>query len=311
MRARYVLPNFRIAVVGTGAIGSYYGAKLAYFGRDVHFLIRSGLAEVRKFGISVRSPKENFRVAKVNAYTSTSDIGPADLVLIAIKATANDALTELLPPLLHEKTALLTLQNGLGNEQFLAECFGPERVIGGLCFICLNRVAPGKIEQIDRGHLRLGEFDGFPKPRTNDVAWEFKRCGVVCSVVENLQMERWRKLVWNIPFNGLTITEGGITTEDIVRDDRRRLRALEIMEEVIASANALGVRLPTAVALEQMKRTETMGPYKPSTLRDFEAGRALELEAIWGEPLRQAQAAGVKVPRMEELYAQLETQNLR
>ncbi|MDQ2867589.1 MAG: 2-dehydropantoate 2-reductase [Verrucomicrobiota bacterium] len=311
MRARYVLPNYRIAVVGAGAIGSYYGAKLAYFGRDVHFLIRSGLAEVRKFGISVRSPKENFRVAKVPAYLSTTEIGPVDLVLIALKATANDALDELLPPLLHEKTALLTLQNGLGNEQFLADRFGAGRVMGGLCFICLNRVAPGKIEQIDRGHLRLGEFDGFPKPRTHDVAWEFKRCGVVCSVAENLQLERWRKLVWNIPFNGLTITEGGVTTEDIVHDARRRLLALEIMDEVIASANALGVRLPTTVALDQMKRTETMGPYQPSTLRDFEMGRPLELEAIWGEPLRRALAAGVNVPRLAELYAQLQTLNSR
>ena len=137
--------NFRVAVVGSGAIGSYYGGKLAYHGRDVHFLVRSGLEEINQLGIDVRGRKESFHLAKVRAYKTTEAIGPCDLVLIALKATNNDLLPELISPLLHETTALLTLQNGLGNEEFLARYFGAERVIGGLCFICLNRVSPGVI----------------------------------------------------------------------------------------------------------------------------------------------------------------------
>ncbi|HEX8680008.1 MAG TPA: 2-dehydropantoate 2-reductase N-terminal domain-containing protein, partial [Chthoniobacterales bacterium] len=121
MRARYILPNYRIAVVGAGAIGGYYGAKLAYFGRDVHFLMRGDLRQVRRFGIRVRGKAENFRLAKVNAYGSSEEIGPCDLVLIALKTTANSELVRLIPPLLKENTMLLTLQNGFGNEQFLAE----------------------------------------------------------------------------------------------------------------------------------------------------------------------------------------------
>ena len=196
--------NFRIAVVGTGAIGSYYGGKPAYHDDDVCFLVRSGFGEIKRLGIQVRGKKESFSLAKVRAYKTTEAIGPCDLVLIALKATNNDVLPELIPPLLHESTALLTLQNGLGNEEFLARHFGDERVLGGLCFICLNRVSPGVIEHFDYGSLTIGEFTGFPKPRTHDIASEFKRCGVVCNVVENLLRERWRKLVWNVPFNGLS-----------------------------------------------------------------------------------------------------------
>src|ERR1700704_5289659 len=166
MRSRTLLPIFRIAIVGSGAIGSYYGAKLAYYGRDVHFLMRKDLEVVRKRGIRVRSKAGNFRVAKVNCHASTSEIGPSDLVMIAIKSTSKQELLDLLPPLLHEKTMLLTLQNGFGNDDFLAEHFGKERVLGGLCFVCVSRVEPGVIEHYDYGRIALGEYRGYPLPRT-------------------------------------------------------------------------------------------------------------------------------------------------
>ena len=104
---------------------------------------------------------------------------------------------------------------------------------------------------------------------------------------------------------------GGITTQDILQDDSLRLSALGLMDEVIVAAGTCGNDLPAKVALEQMKRTETMGAYKPSTLVDFEAGRTLELEAIWGEPLRRAQTAGASMPRLEQLYAVLKSLNGR
>lgn len=305
MRSRYVLPNFRIAVVGAGAIGCYYGAKLAAFGRDVHFLMRSDLAVVRRTGLRIRGKTENIHVPKVNCYASTDEIGPCDIVLVAVKTTANESLVELLPPLLHERTMLLTLQNGLGNEEFLARHFGADRVLGALCFVCLNRIAPGVIEHYDHGRVTLGEYDRYPAARTHDVSWEFKRCGVVCSVTENLARERWRKLVWNIPFNGLSVTAGGVDTSVILARDELRAAALALMDEVIAGANRCGFDLPTAEALQQMKRTEPLGAYKPSTLIDFEAGRPLEIASIWGEPLRRATAAGASMPRLNELYQSL------
>jgi 2-dehydropantoate 2-reductase len=301
----------KIAVVGTGAIGSFYGGKLAHGGRDVHFLVRSGIAKIKHSGIRIRGKKENFHVAGVQGYKTADAIGPCDLVLIALKATNNEALLQLLPPLLHQRTVLLTLQNGLGNEEFLAQHFGDDRVMGGLCFICLNRISPGLIEHLDYGHLTIGEFIGSPKSRTRAIAREFRRSNVVCQMVDNLMEERWRKLVWNVPFNGLTIAAGGITTEEILRDASLHSVALALMNEIIEGAKSCGYNLSEGVVLEHMKRTETMGAYKPSTLLDFEAGRALEVEAIWGEPLRRAQANGTAMPRLEQLYALLKSLNAR
>jgi len=305
------MTGFRIAVVGTGAIGSFYGGKLAHGGSDVHFLLRRGFGKVKRSGIRIRGKKENFHVARVQGYKTAAAIGPCDLVLIALKATNNETLLQLIPPLLHQRTILLTLQNGLGNEDFLAQHFGADRVMGGLCFICLNRISPGLIEHLDYGHLAIGEFIGPPKSRTHAVAREFYQSSVVCRVVDNLMEERWRKLVWNIPFNGLTIAAGGITTEDILRDGSLHSAALALMNEIIEGAKSLGYNLPGDVAVEYMKRTETMGAYKPSTLLDFEAGRALEVEAIWGEPLRRAQASRIAMPRLQLLYALLKSLNAR
>jgi 2-dehydropantoate 2-reductase len=301
----------KIAVVGTGAIGSYYGGKLAYQGCDVHFLVRSGLAKIKRSGIRIRGKKENFHIARAKAYKTADAIGPCDLVLIALKATNNEALLRLIPPLLHPQTILLTLQNGLGNEDFLAQHFGADRVMGGLCFICLNRISPGLIEHLDYGYVTIGEFTGPPESRTRAVAQQFQESGVTCRVVDNLMQERWGKLVWNIPFNGLTIAAGGITTEDILQDDSLHSAALALMNEVIEGAKGCGYNLPGDVAVEHMRRTETMGAYKPSTLLDFEAGRALEVEAIWGEPLRRACTRGIAMPCLEQLYALLKSLNAR
>ena len=305
MRSRHSLPNFRIAIVGGGAIGLYHGGKLAQFGRDAHFLLRSDYETVRKRGLRLQSKNENVHVAKLTVYRSTQEIGPCDLVIVAVKTTSNAELPSLLAPLLGEKTMILTLQNGLGNEEFLAEQFGAERILGGICFICLNRTKPGVVERHDAGRLAIGEYLGYLQPRTHDIAWEFKRCGVVCSVVANLARERWRKLVWNIPFNGLSVVAGGIDTAKILADENLRLFSLELMDETIAIANACGHNLPTALALEEMKRTQLMGDFIPSTLVDYLAGRPLEIEPIWGEPLRRAKPLGVAAPRLEKLYCDL------
>ena len=121
-------------------------------------------------------------------------------------------------------------------------------------------------------------------------------------MVADLALERWGKLVWNIPFNGLSVAAGGIHTAAILTDDGLRQLALELMDETIAIANACGHLLPTVVALDQMKRTAMMGNFKPSTAVDYLAGRPLEIEPIWGEPLRRRKAAGIAAPRLEMLY---------
>jgi 2-dehydropantoate 2-reductase len=310
-----------IAVVGCGAVGSFYGAKLAQAGHHTHFLLRSDYDAVRRDGVNILSPQGDFRV-KPQCARSPEEIGPSDLVLIALKTTANDQFTRLLPPLVGPDTALLTLQNGLGNEESLLRLFPAEKILGGLCFVCLNRIEPGVIRHIDHGKVVLGEFRRAPAPRTHQIANAFREAGVACAVTDNLARSHWEKLIWNIPFNGLGVASAAgyegvvsgqfsgklnecLTTDWLLADPRWEQLVRELMLEVIAAARALGFDISDSLADEQIARTRTMGAYKASTLIDFERGQALELHNLFLEPLRQAQTAGVKVPRLEQLCAVL------
>ncbi len=274
--------------------------------------MRSDLAAVAENGLTIRSTEEpTIRIDRVQTYGDTREIGPVDLVLIATKTTSNRDLETLLPPLLHADTALVTLQNGLGNEAFLAERFGERRVMGALCFVCLNRVAPGVIEHYGHGAISIGECKGAPLPRTEALAAALRDAGIAAKTVENLLTERWRKLVWNIPFNGLSIAAGELTTADILSDPGLAALSRKLMQETVAVARANGHDIPDSYVDFQMDRTPPMGPYKPSSLLDYTARRPVEVEAIWGEPYRQALAAGAEAPRLETLYFLLKTLTAR
>lgn len=293
----------RIAVVGSGAVGSYYGGMLAHMGHDVHFLMRADLAAVRAHGLTIRTGGRSIAVP-AQAHATTEEIGPCDLVIVALKATVNADLDELIPPLLHERTGIVTLQNGLGNEEFLAASWGAERVMGALCFVCLNRTAPGEVTHIDHGTISIGEYRRPASDRVRALAEALNAAGVEAKVVENLVEERWRKLVWNVPFNGLSIAARA-TVADVLADDALREEARGLMSDVLDGARALGHHIPDEFADFQIQRSVSMGAYRPSSMIDWEAGRAVEVEAIWGEPLRQGRAAGAAMPRLSLLYALL------
>ncbi len=292
----------KVAVVGSGAIGCFYGARLLGAGQDVHFLMRSDLEVVREQGLRIRSEGDEEAFREVRAYATTAEIGACDLVIIGLKATANEEFERLLRPLVGEKTRLLTLQNGLGSDEALGEFFGRERVLGGLCFVCLNRVEPGVIEHFGHGTLSIGALHSADP---GDVVAAFAKTGIETKAVANLAEDRWRKLVWNIPFNGLSIAGGGITVNTILADAELMRVTRGLMRETIAAANALGFSLEESYADFQIERSLGMGPYRPSSLIDWEAGRAVEVKAIWAEPLRRAREAGVETPRLEFLTAVL------
>ncbi len=314
----------KIAVIGCGALGSYYGAKLAHDGQEVHFLLRSDYDIVRRRGLHVRSPEGDFHINPKCARTS-DEIGVADLVLIGLKTTANAKFGKLLPPLVGGHTAVMTLQNGLGNEEQLAALFGAEKILGGLCFVCLNRVEPGVIVHIAQGKIVMGEYQHYPEPRTHDIASMIRHAGVPCKVTDNLERTHWEKLVWNIPFNGLGVAGAAgidaltgslpsgvaphgsvMPTDQLLSDARWAALVREVMLEVIAAANAKGLKIAESYADLQIDRTRGMGAYRASTLVDFERGQPLELESLFREPLRQAKAAGVNTPRLEALCRVLE-----
>jgi 2-dehydropantoate 2-reductase len=299
--------NPRIAIVGAGTIGTYYGARLALAGAEVHFFGRSGLAEMRSRGITLRDggAVQSLPPARTAVYDSTGEIGPVDLAIITLKTTANDRLAALLPPLLGPQTTILTLQNGLGADELLASLFGRGRVVGGLAFIAAIREAPGDIRVYTPGYLTLGEFTGPAGERVRQLAALFQRAGVKCEAVNDLAEARWRKLVWNVPYNGLTIAAGGIPTDRLLASPEWEREVRALIDEVVGAAARLGYVISADFITEQFAHTRRMGAYKPSSLVDYLAGRQVEVEAIWGEPLRRARAAGAAMPHLEQLYARL------
>jgi 2-dehydropantoate 2-reductase len=296
----------KVAVIGSGSVGLYYGGKLAANGVDVHFLLRSGFDEASQRGISIFSVNsEDVHLARPKIFRDVREIGPCDVVIVALKATSNRALERLVPPLLHDGTVLLTLQNGLGNEELLAALFGAERVLGGLCFVCLTRRTAASVDHFGHGMLSIGEYAGSPLTRTRVLVEAFCKSDIDARVVDDLATERWRKLVWNIPFNGLAVAESGLTVDKILGDPKIKARCRALMNETIAAATALGHPIEQQYADLQIERTYAMGAYQPSTLVDWLAGRELEIETMWGEPLRRAKKIGLSLPHLHLLYEHL------
>jgi 2-dehydropantoate 2-reductase len=296
----------RIAVVGSGAVGVYYGGRLAQHGHDVHFLVRGDYDHVRRHGWTVRSCDGDFTLSpdRVRVYRDPGEMPKADFVLVTLKATANDALDDLVRPLVHDGTVILTLQNGLGNEERLAESFGAPRVLGGVAFVCINRTGPGAIDHLSEGAIRIGEFAtrGLTDRLRTVERW-FNAARVPCEAIPDLPRARWQKLVWNIPFNGLGALLDVTTDKLVFQPDAEQL-VREVMAEVIAAARGVGVDMPEPGPLidHQIRITRAIGAYKTSMQIDRHRGRDLEIEAILGEPLRRARQAGVAVPRLEMMY---------
>jgi 2-dehydropantoate 2-reductase len=309
----------KIAIVGPGALGSYYGAKLCQAGHEVHFLLRSDYETVRQNGVWIESVEGNFQVHP-HAARAAEEIGASDLVIVGLKTTANHVLPQLLPRLTGSNTTVVTLQNGLGNEAAVSAVVGAEKTMGGVCFVCLNRIAPGRIRHIAHGNIVLGEFGRPAQPRTHHICQTFTDAGVTCKVTMNLEQARWEKLVWNIPFNGLGVASAAgidavlqgqiapgakmktcLTTDLLLSDAGWERLVRELMMETIAAARAQGMDIPDSAADKQIERTRKMGAYKASTLIDFERGQELELEGLFMEPLRRARLASVPCPRLTAL----------
>jgi 2-dehydropantoate 2-reductase len=300
--------KMHIAVIGAGALGLYYGAMLRRSGQEVEFLLRRDFQAVSAGGLHVTSPGGDFHLDAVSCFQDSADMGEADLVLIGLKTFDNSRMVDLIRPLVGKKTALLTLQNGLGNEEVLAAAFGAGHVMGGVAFLCANRGEPGTVHHLGQGAIRLGEFDRGLSGRAGVIAGLFNSAGVPCEAVADLVKARWEKLVWNIPFNGLSALTG-LTTDRLLAHPPTRRQVTEIMAEVIRAANAQGLSEPIgAVSFisRMFELTEPMGDYRPSMMLDWFEGRPLELESIYGIPLRMAEEKGVEMVRVRMLHALLE-----
>lgn len=294
----------RIGIIGAGALGAFYGARLARAGHEVRFLMRSDYDAVKEHGLYVKSFEGDFHI-RPDVYDSPEALGVCDLVIIGLKTTANGALPALLGPVVGPDTLVLTLQNGLGNEDAIAAALGEgsaSRILGGIAFLCSNRTAPGHIHHMDHGWIRMGEFGAPVTDRTRSIAGLFESASIRCEVYDRLLQARWEKLVWNIAFNGLGVAARSDVAQVLASAGLRRL-ANDLMDEVVRAAGASGSPIDAQMPGKMLTNSESMGPYRSSMQVDYEQGRRLEVESIIGEPLRRGESAGATLPRMAMLYA--------
>jgi 2-dehydropantoate 2-reductase len=294
-----------IAMVGAGAVGLYFGGRLAAAGEDVRFLVRSDYEGLRRDGLTVESVAGDFRLESPRVFRSAEEIGPVDLAIVTWKTTANRHYEEVLTPLMRGGGTVLTLQNGLGNTESLAGLFGAERVMGGLCFVCINRIEPGLVRHTGGGRVTLGEMRGTGSARLDEVVDRMQAAGISCRAVEDLAQAQWKKLVWNVPFNGLAIAGGGVDTQALLAVPEGESEVRALMAEVQAGAKALGHTITEEFLDQQVELTRPMGCYRPSSMIDYVEGRDVEVESIWAEPLRRAKEAGAALPRWERLLGRI------
>ncbi|MCG5059217.1 MAG: putative 2-dehydropantoate 2-reductase [Limnoraphis sp. WC205] len=297
------------AILGTGAIGGFYGAKLQQLGIDVHFLLHSDYQQVFRQGLSIESPTGSFTLFPVQAYNDPQKMPACDVVIVALKTTQNHLLPQLLPPVVKEDGVVLILQNGLGIEPQVAEIVNAKRVIGGLCFICSNKVGKGHIRHLDYGMITMGEYNenyqpGGITPRIQQIAEDFNNAGIPVELSENLLLARWKKLVWNIPYNGLSVVLNA-KTDELMNAPDSRILVEEIMREVLRGAKGYDCMISEEFIQKMLNHTEKMTPYLTSMKLDYDEKRPLEIEAIIGNPWRMATEKGVDLPYIGMLYRQL------
>ncbi|MHC8313878.1 putative 2-dehydropantoate 2-reductase [Pseudomonas sp. GT1P32] len=301
-----------IGIIGTGAIGGFYGVMLARAGFDVHFLLRSEFSAVAEHGLHVDSaPHGALTLNPVQAYSSAEDMPPCDWLLVGAKTTSNADLAPAIIQAAAPNARVLLLQNGLDVEDSLRALLPDTlHLLGGLCLICVHRTGPGAITHQALGAVNVGYHSGPAGDEqarmaiVEEGAGLFRSAGIDSQAMANLQQARWQKLVWNIPYNGLSVLLGAGTTALMADADSRELIKV-LMAEVVLGAKACGHDMPAGYADYLFMMTEKMPDYWPSMHHDFLHKRPLELAAIYARPLAAAKAAGRELPRIEALYRSL------
>lgn len=303
------MSGYSYAVIGTGAIGGFYGAILQKAGFDVHFLLHTDYDWVRQHGLAVRSPLGDFTLTDINAYQQAEKMPACDVAIVALKTNQNHLLSQILPHTVKPDGSVLLLQNGLGMEEEVAKIVPRCRIFGVLCFICSNKVAPGRIDHLDYGQIKIAEYAANYKicgitPPMELLERDFTKAGVEVVLAKDLLLSRWQKLVWNIPFNGLSVILDA-RTDELMAHGQTRVLVEELMQEVALGASASDRDISPDFLQYMLALTEKMTPYRTSMKLDYDSGRDLEVETMFGNPLRQAASNGVILPKISTLYHQL------
>ncbi len=297
-------PVMTYSVVGMGAIGGFYGGRLAHAGRTVRFLLHSDYDFVLQHGLQVDSCDGSFHLDHIDAYAATKDMPLSDVIIVGLKTVKNhDVLPELLRPIVNDDTVVILIQNGIGLEEDLQRLFPKLRIIAGLAFICSAKTSPGHINHQCYGSINLGNYS-CPDDLFHTILADLQDAGLQAAEVPYLEA-RWRKAVWNMPFNGMTVALN-TSTDKLLKNPSTRQLIYDQMMEVVGAANALGIdTLTSEFADKMMQMTDEMVPYSPSMKLDFDFHRPMEIEYLYTRPIAEARKAGFEMPKLAMLEAEL------
>ncbi|WP_300675208.1 2-dehydropantoate 2-reductase [Soonwooa sp.] len=295
--------EINVSVVGTGAIGGFYGIMLAQLGYNVHFLLHSDYDYVKENGLTLASKVfGEIKLPKVNAYKNAKDMPVSDIVLVALKTTQNkNVLPEVLPEITDENSSVIFIQNGLGMEEEAVAMFPNLHVAGAVALIGSRKEKNGIIIHETYGAIDFGNFNLKNDAVLQQLANDFNSVNIP-STVQNLKELRWKKLLWNTTFNGLSVVTDS-KTDDLLK--YHLPQAKEIMQEVRQAAKLDGVDIPEDFIDGMILFTEKMDSYAPSMKVDYDRGNPLELEYLYERPISKAYSLGFEMEKTTELYKHL------
>jgi len=297
----------RVAVMATGAVGGYFGGRLAAAGHDLHFIARGAQLEaIRKNGLKIESPHGDLHLKDVRVTSDPKEVGPADVVLFAVKLWDTEAAAEQAKPLVGPQTRVVTLQNGVDSVERLAPILGADKVMGGAAYIASVIGAPGLISHTSQfARLVCGRLDGKPDAVLTAFAAAGKEAGIDIQQSDHINRERWEKFVFLVGLSGAT---GALRAPlgKILGDPDTRAFFLSLMTEVVALAKAKGVTLAPDFLDGRMKFADSAPPgMKASLLHDLERGNRIELDWLAGKVVALGRELGVPTPANAAVYAVL------
>ena len=299
----------KILVMGAGAVGSYFGARLRAAGEDVVLCARGKhLAAIRERGLDITSIRGDLKIP-VTATDTPTEFAPYDLILFCVKGYDTDAAAKLIRGCLKPGGAILTIQNGVENEARLAAIFGADAVMGGNARVGVEMVAPGKIVHISTGHIDFGELNGRETDRARAIAETFRRAGILGQLSADIKTLRWDKLIWNGSLNTVaTLTRRRVGE---LLDDPESMGLLRtLMKEIVTVGCAEGAKLDDGRIDAYIAHSQkNLRALKTSTQQDLERGKPLEYEELSGAVVRAARRHGIEVPANDTVYALLRLLN--
>ncbi|MFA6990151.1 MAG: ketopantoate reductase family protein [Candidatus Gastranaerophilaceae bacterium] len=301
----------KIGIVGIGAVGGYFGAKLAKAGQDVTFIGKENITEhIKEHGLKIISYQGDFEIKKPKAAHPFEAVKDVDLILFCVKSYSTRKVAEALNKRISDKAVIISVQNGIENEKILAEIFGRERVIGSTVYVSAAVSAPGIIKHTAYGKIVLGELTGEITPRLRKIEKLFLDSSIPAGVTDDINKTLWKKLILNIAYNGFT----SVINNTLVKFPEVLIAQecfYEVMKEAQAVANEEGIKITDNDIDDLMKVTKSEGftTFKTSTLQDIEAEKPLEIDDINGIIIKLANKHNIKVPMNKLLYALLKLKN--